>query len=84
MRQRRGIARDEGVMPGKPAVAGTRLTVELILENWAAGEVVGRIVESYPRLDRESVREALLFAAGRVEEVLARLRLTDINPLWTP
>jgi uncharacterized protein (DUF433 family) len=77
MRQYKAIAKDEGVMLGKPTVAGTRLTVELILEKLAAGEGVGRIVESYPRLDREAVREALLFAAARVEEVLARLRLTD-------
>ncbi len=77
MQQRRGIARDEGVMLGQPTVAGTRLTVELILEKLAAGEGVGRIVGSYPHLDRESVREALLFAAGRVEEVLVRLKLTD-------
>jgi uncharacterized protein (DUF433 family) len=77
MQQRRGIAKDEGVMLGKPTVAGTRLTVELILEKLAAGEGVGRIVGSYPRLDRESVRESLLFAAGRVEEVLARLELAD-------
>jgi hypothetical protein len=53
------------------------LTVELILEKLAAGEGVGQIVESYPRLDREAVREALLFAAGRVEEVLARLELAE-------
>jgi uncharacterized protein (DUF433 family) len=77
MQQRRTIAKDEGVMLGKPTVAGTRLTVELILKKLAAGEGVGRIVESYPRLDRESVREALLFAAGRVEEVLSRLKLAD-------
>jgi uncharacterized protein (DUF433 family) len=77
MRQRKAITKDEGVLLGKPTVAGTRLTVELILEKLAAGEGVGQIVESYPRLDRESVREALLFAAARVEEVLARLGLTD-------
>jgi uncharacterized protein (DUF433 family) len=77
MRQHKAIAKDEGVMLGKPTVAGTRLTVELILEKLAAGEGIGQIVESYPRLDRESVREALLFAAERVEEVLARLGLTD-------
>jgi uncharacterized protein (DUF433 family) len=75
--QRKAITKDEGVMLGKPTVAGTRLTVELILEKLAAGEGVGRIVESYPRLDRESIREALLFAAGRVEDVLARLRLVN-------
>ena len=77
MHRRKAIAKDEGVMLGKPTIAGTRLTVELILEKLAAGEGVGQIVESYPRLDRESVREALLFAAGRVEEVLARLGLAD-------
>ncbi len=37
MQQRRAIARDEGVMLGKPTVAGTRLTLELILEKLAAG-----------------------------------------------
>ena len=77
MQQRKAITKDEGVMLGKPTVAGTRLTVELILEKLAAGEGVGQIVESYPRLDREAVREALLFAAGRVEEVLAKLGLTE-------
>ncbi len=43
-------------MLGKPIVAGTRLTVELILEKLAAGEGTGLLVESYPRLDRKSVR----------------------------
>ncbi len=77
MQHRKAITKDEGVMLGKPTIAGTRLSVELILEKLAAGEGVGRIVESYPRLDRESVREALLFAAGRVEEVLTRLGLAE-------
>jgi uncharacterized protein (DUF433 family) len=77
LQQRKAITKDEGVMLGKPTIAGTRLTVELILEKLAAGEGVGRIVESYPRMDREAVREALLFAAGRVEEVLARLGLAE-------
>ena len=77
MQQRRAIAKDEGIMLGKPTIAGTRLTVELILEKLAPGEGVGRIVESHLLLDRESMREALLFAAGRVEEVLGRLGLVD-------
>lgn len=77
MQHRKAITKDEGVMLGKPTVAGTRLTVELILEKLAAGEDVGQIVEYYPRLDRESVRKALLFAAGRVEEVLDKLGLAE-------
>jgi uncharacterized protein (DUF433 family) len=77
MQDRKAIAKVEGIMLGKPIVAGTRLTVELILEKLAAGEGVGPLVESYPRLDRESVRGALLFAAGRVEDVLTRLELAE-------
>ncbi len=77
MQHRKTITKDEGVMLGKPIVAGTRLTVELILEKLAAGEGVGPLVEAYPRLDRKSVREALLFAAGRVEDVLTRLELAE-------
>jgi uncharacterized protein (DUF433 family) len=77
VQHRKTIMKDEGVMLGKPIVAGTRLTVELILEKLAAGEGVGPLVESYPRLDRESVREAMLFAAGRVEDVLTRLELAE-------
>ena len=34
------IVSDPNVMMGKPVIAGTRLTVELILEKLAAGETV--------------------------------------------
>ena len=39
------LAKDEGVTLGKPTVAGTRLTVELILERLAAEEGIPRVVE---------------------------------------
>jgi uncharacterized protein (DUF433 family) len=51
------------VMMGKPVIAGTRITVELILEKLAAGESVEQILESHPRLTREAVLAALEFAA---------------------
>ena len=54
MQQRKTITKDEGVMLGKPTVAGTRLTVQLILEKLAAREVVGRIVPWHRRLDRQA------------------------------
>ncbi len=43
MQQRKAITKDEGAMLGKPTVAGTRLTVDLILEKLAAGEGVFRL-----------------------------------------
>jgi len=50
-------------MMGKPVVAGTRITVELILEKLAAGETVDQILAAHPRLTEEAVRAALAFAA---------------------
>lgn len=51
------------VMMGKPVIAGTRITVELILERLSAGESVEQILEAHPRLTREGVLAALRFAA---------------------
>lgn len=50
-------------MMGKPVVAGTRVTVELILEKLAAGESVEQILESHPRLTRAGVLAAIGYAA---------------------
>jgi len=57
------IRYDPGVMMGKPVVAGTRITVELILEKLAAGESVEQILEEHPRLSREAIQAALAFAS---------------------
>lgn len=57
------ITSDPGVMQGKPVVAGTRITVESILEKLAAGENIDEILEAHPRLTREAVQAALAFAA---------------------
>jgi uncharacterized protein (DUF433 family) len=56
------IISDPGVMMGKPVVAGTRITVDLILEKMSSGETIEQILEAHPRLTRESVLAALDFA----------------------
>jgi uncharacterized protein (DUF433 family) len=57
------ISSDPSVMMGKPVVAGTRITVELILEKLAAGESVEEILDAHPRLTDEGIRAALAFAS---------------------
>lgn len=57
------IVSNPAVMMGKPVVAGTRVTVELILEKLAAGESIGQIISAHPRLTKRAVRAALAFAA---------------------
>lgn len=70
-------------MLGKPAVAGTRVTVELILEKLAAGESIAVLIRSHPRVDARAVREALRFAGQRTGEVLDRLGLASGGGLLT-
>jgi len=57
------IQSDPSVMMGKPVVAGTRVTVEIILEKLAAGETVEQLLDAHPRLTRGGVSAALDFAA---------------------
>jgi len=57
------IVSDPSVMMGKPVIAGTRITVELILDKLAAGETIEQIVDAHPRLTREAVLAAIAFGA---------------------
>jgi uncharacterized protein (DUF433 family) len=57
------IASDPKVMMGKPVIAGTRITVDLILEKLGSGESIEAVLEAHPRLTREAVLAALRFAA---------------------
>lgn len=61
--QKKLIVSDPKVMMGKPVIAGTRVTVEIILEKLSAGETVEQILEAHPRLTPEAIRAALAFAA---------------------
>ncbi|MBN2401624.1 MAG: DUF433 domain-containing protein [Spirochaetes bacterium] len=57
------IISDPNIMMGKPIIANTRITVEIVLEKLAEGESIEQILESYPHLNRESILAALSFAA---------------------
>jgi uncharacterized protein (DUF433 family) len=60
--KRQWIVSDPNIMMGKPVIAGTRITVELILEKLAAGETVEQILAAHPQLTREAVLAAIGFA----------------------
>jgi uncharacterized protein (DUF433 family) len=53
-------------MLGKPVIAGTRITVELVLRKLGAGESINQLLESHPRLTREAILAALEFAADAI------------------
>ncbi len=57
------ITYDPAILGGKPIVKGTRISVEFILELFASGGSLGDIVQNYPFLTEEDVRQAVRFAA---------------------
>lgn len=63
------ITFDPNVMGGKPCIRGLRVTVGTVVGLVASGYSTSDILEAYPYLEAEDVRQALMYAAWRVEEV---------------
>lgn len=61
------IVSNPKVMMGKPVIRGTRITVELILEKFAAGQTEEQILLAHPHITREGIRAALAFAAQALQ-----------------
>lgn len=56
------IISDPNIMMGKPVIAGTRITVEHIIEELAGGATTEDLLDAHPRLTREAVQAALAYA----------------------
>ena len=56
------------VMGGKPCIRGLRITVGTIVDLVAVGRTIAEILAAYPYLEETDIREALSYAAWRVEE----------------
>ncbi len=56
------------VMGGKPCIRGMRVTVGTVVGLVAAGHSFEKILESYPYLELEDIKQALAYAAWRSEE----------------
>ena len=57
------------VMGGKPCIRGLRVTVGSLVGLMAAGHSHEEILRAYPYLEADDLKEALAYAAWRVEEV---------------
>ncbi len=57
------IVSNSAILGGKPTLKGTRISVELILDWIANGSSVAQIIEEFPHLNSEAVRQAVLYAA---------------------
>ncbi|MEM9276023.1 MAG: DUF433 domain-containing protein [Cyanobacteria bacterium P01_F01_bin.143] len=86
---RKYIYSNPNILLGKPVVKGTRLSVEFILELFAAGWTESQVLESYPTLNIESIRAAFAFSVECMQNefqkasrpLASRIELRDAQPL---
>lgn len=64
------ISMNPKVMTGKPVIAGTRLTVEFILNLLAHGANVQDILDEYNGITAEDVQACILFASKALENTV--------------
>jgi len=62
-----------GVMGGRACIRGMRVTVALILNLVANGMSTEEILDAYPYLEAEDIRQALRYAAWLGEESVYEL-----------
>jgi uncharacterized protein (DUF433 family) len=63
------ITFDPKVMGGKPCIRQMRVTVGMLVGLVATGHTFERILQAYPYLEEEDIRQALSYAAWRSEEI---------------
>ncbi|HEV7488029.1 MAG TPA: DUF433 domain-containing protein [Thermoanaerobaculia bacterium] len=59
------ISIDPNICFGKPRIRGTRIWIDLIIENVAAGASDDDILNAYPALTADDINAAMTYAAER-------------------
>jgi uncharacterized protein (DUF433 family) len=62
------ITFDPNLMGGRACIRGMRVTVSLVLNLVAQGMTVAEIMEAYPYLEPDDVRQSLQYAAWLADE----------------
>lgn len=57
------ITIDPNLCLGQPTIRGMRITVSVVLRMLAGGHSTEKVLEAYPELEEEDVRQALQYAA---------------------
>lgn len=64
------ITVDPAVCLGQPTIRGTRITVSVVLKMLAGGATMREVLEAYPELEEDDVRQAMQYAAWVVADHL--------------
>jgi uncharacterized protein (DUF433 family) len=64
------ITFDSHVMGGRACIRGMRIAVSLVVNLVANGMTITEIIDAYPYLEPEDIRQALHYAAWLAEETV--------------
>ena len=64
------ITFDPEVLGGKACIRGMRISVSLVVNLVANGMTAEEIIEEYPDLEAEDIRQALRYAAWTTEDIV--------------
>lgn len=67
------ISRDPRVHGGEPVIRGTRVPVRVLVVAWRAEPNIEVMLQSYPRLTADDVREALDYSGDHRADLDARI-----------
>lgn len=67
------IVSDPNILFGKPTIAGTRISVEVILDRIGSGMSPKEVLKDYPHLTYEQIEAALAYA-GKVMSIKVRVK----------
>jgi len=62
------ITVDPQVCMGQPTIRGTRITVAFVLKLLASGMDIPAILNAYPELEEEDIRQSLMYGAWLAAE----------------
>jgi uncharacterized protein (DUF433 family) len=69
------ITFDSNIVGGRACIRGMRVTVSLVVRLVANGMTTDEIIEAYPYLEPEDVRQALRYAAWLTEDTVHSMDL---------
>ena len=64
------ITINPNVCLGQPTIRGMRITVSVILKMLAGGNSVQQVIDAYPELEADDIRQAMKYAAWIVSDQL--------------
>lgn len=71
------ITRDPRILGGKPIIAGTRMSVEVILEFLAGGMEIKEMLREYSFLTMKQIQAAIQYAAKQVGSKRSTFQVSD-------